>query len=703
MLKVDLVIFSFNSYFFLLICNTLKVIDFQLDLAYKMRMNKSYFLFLLVILCSFPLIQAQEGTKKVIDSLYLDLVIQKADTNRINTAIALVTELSLNGNHEKAIGIIQDNIGLSKKLNFDKGTASLLYVSGNCNADLENFHLALDDYNSSITYYEKIGNHTGVAYIKNNAGIIHRKLGNYSESIKHFLESIKYFEEIDFKVGASYGYASIGRTYNQVGELEQALKYTLKGYAVTKEIGDDLGVFHSAMFLAEIYVKIKDNQRALLYLKEAIQLARKENDKSFLGQVSERMGRLYIELGDFEKADNYLNQALGIFRRLKLPSSEISVLNGIAELHLKSEAFEEAEKVLTRANLMINDGTEKIIAIENYELMALLYDLSDDAKNALLWYKKKDSLKSMTFNEVEMEKIYQIQSQYELEKAEEVFQEEKAETDKEIQKQKTIIIVLIVLASAILIVAFFIYRSRKNKIAYTKLIDTQATELAESNKVKDRLFSIVAHDLKNSIFSISGVLNLLNDGALSSDEFNDLLPELTSNTNNTSLMLVNLLNWSKSQMKALDPKPISFNFKEIADEKENFFRSLATAKGVTLINETSDSNILADRDMVDIVVQNLMANAVKFCRKGDKVILSTKEENQNVTICIKDTGIGISKSNVNNLFKENSFTTIGTENEKGTGLGLVICKELVEINHGSIKVESTEGKGSTFCVTLPQK
>lgn len=227
--------------------------------------------------------------------------------------------------------------------------------------------------------------------------------------------------------------------------------------------------------------------------------------------------------------------------------------------------------------------------------------------------------------------------------------------------------------------------------------------MEEINVVKDKLFSIVSHDLKDSVTSIKGFIDLLKDGSLSKDEFNELVPELSENADNASLLLFNLLNWSKSQMESLEPKPEYFNILEVFKEKLKLVEQKIEKKKIILVDETINDTIYADRSMVEIIIQNLLTNAVKFCHSGDVISISNYVENGKSIFYIKDTGVGISEANQEKIFKSNTFTTIGTTNEKGTGLGLTICKELVELNQGRIWLESSVNIGSKFSVELPKE
>jgi len=242
--------------------------------------------------------------------------------------------------------------------------------------------------------------------------------------------------------------------------------------------------------------------------------------------------------------------------------------------------------------------------------------------------------------------------------------------------------------------------NRQNNIENNKLRN-QVEHLEEMNQVKDRLFSIVSHDLKDSITGVKAFLDLLREDSITREEFDELIPELSENADNATNLLLNLLNWSKSQMQNLDPKPEQFNIQDVFYEKMSLVEKKANQKNIILLDESTKANIFADRGMIEIVIQNLLANAVKFSRVGDVITVSNRQRNGNTLICIEDTGVGISKENQKKLFLNSGFTTRGTNHEKGTGLGLSIAKHLIEQNNGRIWVESEPNLGSKFFIELP--
>lgn len=227
-------------------------------------------------------------------------------------------------------------------------------------------------------------------------------------------------------------------------------------------------------------------------------------------------------------------------------------------------------------------------------------------------------------------------------------------------------------------------------------------KLHELNKLKDRLFSIISHDLRTPLLSLMDILSMANDGMVTDEEFRSFLPTLTKNIGYTSGLVENLLQWSKSQLEGTVVNAVHFDIKENVTYLINSFHQLADDKGISVnSNIHVPTMVYADMDMVQAVLRNLISNAIKFCSAGDKITIEADIKKNMATICIADTGVGIAAENVDKLFGNQNFTTRGTTNEQGTGLGLLLCKDFIEKNGGNIWVVSTQGQGSSFYFTLP--
>ncbi|MDA3952872.1 MAG: PAS domain-containing sensor histidine kinase [Bacteroidales bacterium] len=230
-------------------------------------------------------------------------------------------------------------------------------------------------------------------------------------------------------------------------------------------------------------------------------------------------------------------------------------------------------------------------------------------------------------------------------------------------------------------------------------------ELTQANATKNVFFSIIAHDLKGPIGNFLQLLNLLkeNFNDISNEERLDYINILTGLSGKTNKLLDDLLLWARIQMNTLEFDISKVNLKTLVDFSINLVSEKANEKNIEIISDIENIIIKINENSINTVVRNLISNAIKFSHKNSKIVIKSKiSKNNTIEISVKDTGIGIPKEDIDKLFKiETSFSTFGTEKEKGTGLGLILCKELIEKNNGTIWVESKKLVGSTFHFTLP--
>jgi signal transduction histidine kinase len=232
-------------------------------------------------------------------------------------------------------------------------------------------------------------------------------------------------------------------------------------------------------------------------------------------------------------------------------------------------------------------------------------------------------------------------------------------------------------------------------------------ELRGSNATKDRFFSIIAHDLRNPFISIGNFITLMNkhSAVLSKTEIIAISKELKESTDKTQDLLENLLQWAQSQRGTIRFKPEVIDLSEISEDITSLLRSMAQAKSIVLKSNIKKNTLaFADWHMTNAIVRNLVSNAIKFTPENGKVSVRTTQTEEFLQVKVSDTGIGMKQEAIDKLFViDQKVVSTGTANEKGTGLGLILCKELVEKNGGYITASSELGKGSTFSFTLPRK
>ncbi len=236
-------------------------------------------------------------------------------------------------------------------------------------------------------------------------------------------------------------------------------------------------------------------------------------------------------------------------------------------------------------------------------------------------------------------------------------------------------------------------------------IKNNELRLIELNAAKDKFFSIIGHDLKSPFNSIIGFSSILMEKVKNKDiKGIEGYSNLIFNSSNKAMdLLMNLMEWSRSQTGMMELNPEHFDMVDCINKKTVLYYEIASQKSISIKNILPHNiSVFADNDMVSTVLRNLISNAIKFTKPGGEIIVSAIEKQNEIIISVSDNGVGISKKNIEKLFRiDQSYSTTGTNMETGTGLGLILCKEFVEKHNGKIWVESEEERGSTFYFTLP--
>lgn len=254
-------------------------------------------------------------------------------------------------------------------------------------------------------------------------------------------------------------------------------------------------------------------------------------------------------------------------------------------------------------------------------------------------------------------------------------------------------------------VVFSIVHDITSRVKTKKKLERSESKLRGANQSKDKFFSIIAHDLKNPFNAILGLSDYIisNYSRLDKTKVLEFIENINKVSSQTYVLLENLLQWARTQMGKLEINIMAININEIVEEEVSFIKNTADSKEIKIIDLLEEAYfIYADRNMIGTVIRNLIANAIKFSYRGGKIVIHAEKVKDKLVVSIIDEGEGISEKSIKKIFDiDSSFSSAGTENEKGTGLGLIICKEFIENCKGKIGVESTEGKGSRFYFKLP--
>ncbi len=551
---------------------------------------------------------------------------------------------------------------------------------GNLYYDMANYSEAYFFYMQSLNASERENDRLGMAKMENNLGNVSQDMGRLNDAEKHYLRAYNIYHEVGLSTEEYGALGNIGLIFFERELYDSALFYfqgvmnQLNPDSIKSSVEYNIlaGVYNNT---ALTYNELGERQLSMDYFRRALDLALKENDQGTVGTVYVNLGSLYGEMGNEESALYYLHRALRIAQQRKYRSLELEVYEELARLHAKPGSYASAYN----------------------------------------WQLRYDTLYKELFNEDQSEKIMQLRSRYEQEISEKEIQQLQSESQVQRMLNKLFIIfIVIILALAIIIAINLRSKKRTNQMlaernlqisnAIQKLSESE-NELQKLNRSKDRIFSVVAHDLRNPVAAVTGFSELLYDNF---EEFTvetqkEYLLQILQGTQRIQNLLENLLIWARSQMKAVKYEPESVQVDELLNECIRELKANLDHKKVMCLVQIKESCVVyADKAMIRTVFRNLINNAIKFSFPGGKIWLNSESSAEACKILISDEGIGIQPEIQEKLFTASEVvSTPGTTGESGSGLGLLICKEFLERNMGTIAVESEPGNGSTFIVNLP--
>lgn len=457
----------------------------------------------------------------------------------------------------------------------------------------------------------------------------------------------------------------------------------------------------------------------MMFLEKAEKLKLALHDRRSLAYTYENMGIVAMLQHRYNDALRYHQLSANYYREAgNLPGVVKSSLN-LAEIQTMQGDLKSADKNLQQAKLL-NDtlGNVKNEMIY-YKIRYELDSARNDYAAAFESYKEFSKRNIDFFNAEKGRLISRSQEKYESEKK----QRENILLKKEqhmhlatIQQQRVLVLSAAALFLALLLITVMVYRlykrqqelylelNNKNREVsmQNRIILEQNATLENLNQVKDKIFSVISHDLRSPLAILEGLLFLLKDEKIDAAQFRMYTDELWRDVKNTAYMMDNMLQWASNQMKGIGVKPDDFDVTLLLNREFDLLQTLARQKEVKLRHELNNSiMVYADPDMIRLVLRNLINNAIKFTPSGGEVLITATHDNEQAEITVKDNGTGIPVENQHRIFSNIYYSTTGTQNEKGCGLGLHLSKDFVERNQGQIWFNSMPGTGSSFSFTVP--
>ncbi|HPE18174.1 MAG TPA: tetratricopeptide repeat protein [Tenuifilaceae bacterium] len=623
---------------------------------------------------------------------------------------------------EKAKEVLHKSIDIRNELNDEIKLASAYNDMGNIYLQNGELADAIRYYLLSLKIRQQLGAHSDASRTLTNIGIVYRMLGSNNNALNYFNRALELISEETDPLGKAYVFINQGNTYRDLGSPEQALESYKKALNIRIKTGNMLSSAQALRSVANAYADMNSFSEAKKALGRSLDIFRENDDQRGIADTENELGNVLLKEGRLEDAMLSFEKASILYGKIFDLDRRGLCLRKIGEIQVTlgqyTIAHENLQLALSLAN-STNNGKlleTSLLAFHNYFLHRGNYN------QALDFYKKhitvRDSLEGIS----QKESIWQASLDLELnKKAEEIkmiesevnrlVQEDKIKTY-EIERQKmrsyflTLGLVFILLLASASLYGYLVIRKKNillNEVN-EKLTESEK-ELKATVKTKDKLFSIIAHDLKSPFTALVGLTEVMKSktGKENAIEITEYAGYVHDSSQNLLNLIENLLGWARSQTASIKLNSQKINIIDIFETVKQQLSLQANSKNIqVIIPDSKGIEVFCDRDTIVTVLRNLVSNAIKFSNVDSKVLLLVEQKGAEVLVSVKDNGVGMSEKNLSELFSiDGANLTEGTHKEKGTGLGLIVCKEFVEANGGKIWAESKMGFGSTFNISLP--
>lgn len=728
-----------------------------------MRSTNIKILLNLIVLFYLPIAGFTQQPSISIDSLRLQLNNAKG-IEKVNILID-ISKYYWDVNPDSSVIYAEKSLKEAKADGSDDAIGDAYNALGNAYSSKYQNETALNYYLKSLEFRELNGNPLKIGNSYHNLGLVYRELKQFNLAVSSHTKAADYYEKAKRYDLQSISYNRIASLYNQINDKNKALEYAFKALNIVNENNIDelkanlynlIGSLNrdlKNLELAEKYYTLAfkeweksknisglstaynnlgiildekgDLQKALEYYTKSLEFATQQRDSSGIATAYNNIGFLYARIKQFDKALMSYQKSYEISVKTNGVDAAHNTLNNIASTYLKQNNLEKASEALNKALRNIPNVVDQAYKQETYQLLSDLYSKKGDYRNAYHYKCIELAYADTLYTQQRLSSIAEMQARYETETKEKEIELLKKDVElKELQFQKQRSVQQVLISLTLLLLAIFfgtsliltIIRKKNKQLAeknaelfeINKKLKESEKNLSELNATKDKLFSIIAHDLKNPFNALIGFSDILerNFNHLTDNEKKEYISVISESAQNLYKLLDNLLQWTRAQTGSINYIPEKFKLEPLIKQEVLNLNANAEKKRINVsVNASTSISVYADKNSIATVIRNLLSNAIKFTDIGGTIEIiasESKDYPKTAEVVVKDSGVGIDQDDLERIFLiDGSYSTKGTANETGTGLGLLLCHEFVTKNNGKIWVNSSKGSGSEFHFTIP--
>ena len=570
----------------------------------------------------------------------VDILIQRAQVLR-------------NRNVNQAMSLLDDALSIAQQIGYKAGMAQIIRDKAACYLILKEYKKSITSYNEAIQFFKDLQDTYGQLYCLSEINSIYSKLGDCPAALQYILQSLKINTEIGDSEGIANNYNEIGTLYIFLREYDNAIEYFKKGLKIFEGLQLKHEMIHSYYLIGNSYNWMDDHDKSLYYLLRAVNSLGQLQDIEIKAKTLGSIAILYTKLKDWEKALLNFKEALQLATEGASDAVIAQIKKSLGNLYIDLTQYDKAVEVLNSALLNAQSSPMEAQAVKIHQFLSVAYEKMNDHSNALYHFKKYFEMdKEIASEEVNL-KTKALHIKYDLE---------------ELKKQK---------------------------------------EIAElSDKLKEQFLANVSHEIRTPMNGVLGMAHLLSKTNPTKEQ-EEYIDAIKSSSNNLMVIINDILDFSKINAGKIEFNESEFNLRDLVKGIMQILRVKAEEKNIQLgctIDYHIKDKLIGDPIRLNQILTNLMANAVKFTNKGkvtlDVKLLELKENVCRIRLRIIDTGIGIPENKLNSIFDSFEQAENNKRRYEGTGLGLTIVKQLVELQGGTVIVKSRLNEGSEFIVDM---
>lgn len=553
----------------------------------------------------------------------------------------------------QAIEFLDKALALSKEAKYLNGIAISLKELGHTYFVQQNFRQSLSAYLEAISHFDQLGDHEQMRVCNNELSDIYFKLGDYEQALERQLNALAFARQMHDKMETAMAYNKVGEIYKFHSEYKKAIEQHFYALKIFEEVDDKRNLSQTNFYIGNCYNWVNELDIAQSYLEKSLSLAEELGDPQLKVKPMGSLAILSTKLKNYDKSLDYFYKAIETVNIIDSKFLKADLLKSLGKLYFETDNLQKAAEILHEALQITDELKVKFPANIIHQFLSDVYEKDGDFQKALHHHKTYMSIcREINSEEISL-KTTGIQLKFDLD---------------EIKKEK---------------------------------------EIAEkSNQLKDQFLANISHEIRTPLNGISGMVNLLTDTHPTPEQL-EYINTIRLSVNNLLVIINDLFDYSKISTGKIEFHEQEFKIKELLTGLVQMIRVKADEKNLKLsliYDENIPDLLIGDQLRLNQVLLNLLNNAVKFTEKGSVTLeVQTLEEKNKIAkllFIVKDTGVGISEEKLPRIFESFTRQKLSDSEKTGTGLGLTIVKHLVELQNGTISVNSKVNSGSIFKVEL---